>query len=123
AVLGGLDVRLLAALELLALVAQAPALALERRELALRFFDRALGFRELRVALALDVDELRVLLGFAALDLGGFLLQMADSLLGHRDRLVLGGEHAALDASATRGTAEPAEHAVERLGVLLDLDP
>ena len=83
-VLGGLEVRLLAALELLALVAQAAALALEVRELALRLVDQALGLGQLRVALALDVDELRVLLGLAAVDLAVLLAERADPLLGAR---------------------------------------
>src|SRR6185437_7513992 len=105
-----------------ALVARGAALALERRELALRLLDRAFGLAELRVALALDVDELRVLLRLAPLDLARFLLQVRDPLLGHRDRLVLGREHAPFDARTAGRAAEPAEHAVERLGVLLDLD-
>jgi len=59
---------LLAALELLALVAQGAALGLEAGELLADLVDHALGLAELGVALALDLDELGVLLGLARVD-------------------------------------------------------
>src|SRR5260221_8471682 len=121
-ILGGLLVGPVAPLELFALVAQAAALGLEVRELATGLVDHALGLAHLRVALALDVDELGVLLRFATFDFGAFAIELIDALFRFGDRGILGGEHAALDARAAGSAAERAQDLIERFGVLLDLD-
>src|SRR4051812_46654995 len=91
-------------------------------ELALRLVEHALRLDELLVALALDVDELRVLVGLATLDLTVVFLKLSDAFLGRVDRRILRRKHAALDMRGPRCAAKLAEHLVERLGILFDLD-
>src|SRR5262249_22442664 len=103
------------------LVAQRAALALEVLQLFLRLVDHALGLGQLRVALALDVDELRVLLGLARIDVAVLLAEVADAGFRFADRRVLRREHAAVDPRGARDAPERTEHLIERLGILLDL--